>query len=298
MTEQPRPETGPRRALVGFVEGAVTCLVVMGLIRFFRVGAEAAREWPQLAAFSVGAGLVSAIGRGLTGRPEGATRGGLLGLLGGGLAAAALPEWNLTYKVGPPPGAGEEFSLAGPGLDGKTVDVADYRGKVVLVDFWATWCGPCIAELPNVESAYEKYHADGFEVIAVSLDRTRDRLEKFVGERKLPWPQIFFDEEGKRFWSNPLVKEHKVGSIPATFLLDRDGKVAATNLRGGRLEEAVAHLLGKGEGDGALMRVAVLPMTLYLSTAAGAVGFALAGALVQRGLSRGPRPANPPGRPA
>jgi thiol-disulfide isomerase/thioredoxin len=126
-------------------------------------------------------------------------------------------------------------------LDGKSLSVGNYKGKIVLVDFWATWCGPCVAELPNVLQAYEKYHGKGFEVIGISLDSNKDKLTSFVKDRKMPWPQ-FFDGAG---WKNKLAQRYNVRSIPATYLIGKDGKIIAQNLRGPALEAAVAKALGQ-----------------------------------------------------
>ncbi len=125
--------------------------------------------------------------------------------------------------------------------DGKPLSIANYKGKVVLIDFWATWCGPCVKELPNVLQAYEKHHAAGFEIIGISLDSQAEKLEKFVKEKNMPWPQ-FFDGKG---WENKLAQQYGVNSIPATYLLDREGKIIGKGLRGEKLEEAVAAALAK-----------------------------------------------------
>jgi thiol-disulfide isomerase/thioredoxin len=126
-------------------------------------------------------------------------------------------------------------------LLGKPLNLAAYKGKVVLVDFWATWCGPCVGELPNVLAAYEKHHAAGFEIVGVSLDSDKAKLENFIESKKMPWQQ-FFDGKG---WGNKLAGKYGVNSIPATYLLDGEGKIIAQNLRGEALEAAVAKALVK-----------------------------------------------------
>lgn len=123
---------------------------------------------------------------------------------------------------------------------GEQIDISQYKGKVVLVDFWATWCGPCINELPNVLDTYSKYHDDGLEIIGISLDSSRERLEKFIEENNMPWPQYF---DGKR-WDNEISTGFGIHSIPSTFLLDGQGIVRHVNLRGSALEQAVADILG------------------------------------------------------
>lgn len=121
-------------------------------------------------------------------------------------------------------------------LNSKPVSLADYRGKVVLLDFWATWCGPCIAELPNVKEVYEKYRDKGFEIIGISLDTDEAALRKFIKENQLPWRQVF---DGKR-WETPLVQQYGVRGIPAQFLIDQEGRVISVKARGERLGELVA----------------------------------------------------------
>ncbi|MHC4085379.1 MAG: redoxin domain-containing protein [Planctomycetota bacterium] len=123
---------------------------------------------------------------------------------------------------------------------GEEIDIFQYKGKVVLVDFWATWCSPCINELPNVLDTYSKYHDDGFEIIGISLDSSRERLEKFIEENDMPWPQ-YFDGKG---WDNEISTGFGIRSIPSTFLLDGQGIVRHVNLRGSALEQAVADILG------------------------------------------------------
>ncbi len=126
-------------------------------------------------------------------------------------------------------------------LAGKPLSIAGYKGKVVLIDFWATWCGPCVHELPNVIKAYEKHHEKGFEIIGISLDQDEDKLKSFTSEKKMTWSQ-FFDGKG---WGNKLAVKYGIQSIPATFLVDGEGKIIGRDLRGEALEEAVAKALAK-----------------------------------------------------
>jgi peroxiredoxin len=126
-------------------------------------------------------------------------------------------------------------------VDGREVDLAKLRGKVVLVDFWATWCQPCVNELPNVVKAYETYHDKGFEVVGISLDQEGDRqkLIDFTKSHGMPWPQYF---DGK-WWNNEISTRYAIQAIPAMFLLDQNGIVVSTNARGEKLEAEIKRLL-------------------------------------------------------
>jgi thiol-disulfide isomerase/thioredoxin len=126
-------------------------------------------------------------------------------------------------------------------LEGKPLSVSRFKGKVLLVDFWATWCGPCRVELPNVIATYEKHHKNGFEILGISLDNDEQAMKQFLASNKMTWPQ-YFDGLG---WQTKLAGQYGVNSIPATYLLDAQGKIIARDLRGDDLEEAVAAALKK-----------------------------------------------------
>ncbi len=120
-------------------------------------------------------------------------------------------------------------------LAGAQHALSEFRGKVLLVDFWATWCGPCVGELPNVKAAYEAYHAKGFEIVGISLDKDRAKLDAFLKDKGIPWTQSF---DGKG-WENAIAMQFGIHSIPATFLIDSEGKLIAKDVRGEELKAAV-----------------------------------------------------------
>ena len=121
-------------------------------------------------------------------------------------------------------------------LKGEALSLGKYRGQVVLLDFWATWCPPCVAEIPNVKKTYEKYKDQKFQIIGISLDRSKEPLDAFIEEKDLAWIH-YWDNTGK------IANLYKVQAIPSTFLIDGESVIQKTNLRGHRLETAVAELV-------------------------------------------------------
>ena len=151
-------------------------------------------------------------------------------------------ELARAYKLKVDPSLGWEgqvlpdFSSPVVDLEGNPISLAEYRGKVVLLDFWAVWCGPCLGEIPRIKAVYEKYHDKGFDVIGVSLDEDEAALREYIKENEMPWRHIF---EGQK-WSGHLVEQYGVRGIPAPFLMDREGKVISVKARGSLLDELVA----------------------------------------------------------
>jgi len=126
-------------------------------------------------------------------------------------------------------------------VDGREVDLTKMRGKVVLVDFWATWCAPCRAEIPNVVAAYQKYRDKGFEVVGISLDEDKEAMLAYVKERGMTWPQ-HCDGKG---WQNEISSRYGVQSIPAMWLVDKKGMVRCTEARGEQLTAWIEKLLAE-----------------------------------------------------
>jgi len=136
--------------------------------------------------------------------------------------------------------SGKPLELKFTAADGTPVDLARLRGKVVLVDFWATWCHPCMGEVPNVVAAYKKYHSKGFEIIGISLDKDKDKMIQVTREMEMVWPQ-FFDGKG---WGNEISTRYHIHGIPTMWLVNKQGIVASTQARG-HLDAEIEKLLAE-----------------------------------------------------
>ena len=121
---------------------------------------------------------------------------------------------------------------------GVTFRLSEYAGKYVLVDFWATWCAPCVADVPNLQAAYKTYHPKGLEIVSVSLDETNPPLSDFLKAHDMPWRQVHNPTAGA-----DLAESFGVNTIPASFLIAPDGKVIRLELRGAALAKTLATLI-------------------------------------------------------
>lgn len=136
-----------------------------------------------------------------------------------------------TISVGKP---APDFTLPAP--DGSSISLSSLRGKCVLLDFWASWCGPCLREVPNVKRVYEKYHSKGFEILSVSLDDKENNWTQAIAKHELTWLHV----SSLKGWKCPVAKLYNVTGIPAMFLIAADGTIVSTKARGEALETAVA----------------------------------------------------------
>ncbi len=138
---------------------------------------------------------------------------------------------------------GTPMQLTGSKADGTPFDLKELKGQVVLVDFWATWCGPCLAEFPRMLELYKQLKDQGFEIVGVSVDDNHDHLLKFLEAREIPWIVLHEElEQGESGWNHPAVKRYGIDAVPCMILIGRDGNVITTHARGEELEQHIEKL--------------------------------------------------------
>ena len=140
---------------------------------------------------------------------------------------------------------GKKIELSGTLLDGSKLDWSDFRGKVVLVDYWATSCRPCRAEMPNLIRQYADYHDKGFDIIGICVNENLKEAEKYVQKERIPWPILISKDKSKRGWKHPMAVRYGITGLPRAILVDRDGKVVHMNARGRHLAQQLRRMLGE-----------------------------------------------------
>lgn len=147
-----------------------------------------------------------------------------------GLAA----NWGGKGSVGQPP---PQFELKD--INGQTVSLAQYKGKVVLIDFWATWCPPCRGEIPNMKKVYAQYKSKGFEIIGLSLDRSEKDLKDYIQKNGVTWRMVFVGN------NTQVCSDYHVRAIPSLFVVDRAGNLRYKKVRGQEINKAVEELVNE-----------------------------------------------------
>jgi len=142
--------------------------------------------------------------------------------------------------------SGSIYPLSGTAIDfeavdinGKSIKLTEFKGKIVILDFWATWCPPCIKEIPNLKKIYSKYKDEDFEIISIALERKpKEHALKFVSDKKMDWVHIIDKDKGRE-----IATEYKIRYIPTMYVINKKGEIIESGIRGEKLGEKIAELL-------------------------------------------------------
>lgn len=144
---------------------------------------------------------------------------------------------------------GNVMQISGTTAEGEEFDWSEYRGKVVLVDFWASWCGPCRAQIPNMKAQLEKYGDRGFAVVGINLDNTMEEYQSYIDREGLKWVNLMSQNENERGWNHPIAVQYGITGIPTAILVDRQGKVVSMSAQGQELNRLLKELLDPESKD-------------------------------------------------
>jgi len=137
------------------------------------------------------------------------------------------------------PVSGTAIDFKADDIEGNTVELSKFKGKIVILDFWATWCPPCIKEIPNLKKIYSEFKGDEFEIISIALERKpKEHAVKFVEENEMDWIHIIDKDKGRE-----IATDYKIQFIPTMYVIGKDGKIAASGLRGENLKKKISELL-------------------------------------------------------
>lgn len=143
---------------------------------------------------------------------------------------------------------GKPLLMNGTGLDGKSFNAETFKGKILLVDFWATWCGPCVAEMQNIKKIYTQFHDKGFDVLGISLDETAGEVSDFIEKNEIPWTQAL-NAETVLEDGQTMAKYYGINAIPCLILIGRDGAVISVSARGEKLEKLISQQFESSAAD-------------------------------------------------
>lgn len=181
----------------------------------------------------------------MTAPPVPAARAGRRRVLALGIAAGAgalgagVAWWRLRPTAPSDQAVTLLFAQSLPDAQGNPLALSGFAKRPLILNFWATWCPPCVAEAPELVETYKKYHERGLEIIGISLDQNRAALDKFTKENGMTWPQ-YFDGKG---WDNDLAQRFKIQSVPTLWLFGKDGKLTDASARGERLHSLIENAL-------------------------------------------------------
>jgi|ERR1700733_1896001 thiol-disulfide isomerase/thioredoxin len=274
------------------IAGLVVMVVLLSIFTFFEGWKPHDTIWQQPFCYLTLALLLGiSVGWLIAKRVLGSMQWTLCGLF---IYVLFLRNVGLDWSLWTPRSADDttRYEIAGPTLDDRMFDIKASSAKVVLVDFWATWCLPCRAQLKYIKHAYDHYHARGLDIVGVNCDQTKEALANYVRDNEMTWPQIFFDEQVEEQPSlSPVAKKYGIDALPRMLLLDpRSERVIATIPSAAQLDSVIAGVLKTLDEKIPSAEQVEKKTLLFIPVAPYGIAllFAVAGALIDRRKSQRP----------